>query len=637
MNGIVGMLSVCTLDWNSLVIASERSMFKLALIVSYATFLFAVLPDFADIELEESAFQLPDLPADILEADIADVDIQRIDLQRDDDFDDIQAVVHNDALDNIPTRKRPPLKTTEARSIKASMQKQLNRAWRKVDNASKQQTSLAKGWNKMMLRVGDFVSEGDSQHMGHANRYDCAAWMRLGWTEIGSRKHAGAHHEGHEQDVKESTHGAQALSTFGALTHSRITNRVQQLMTTVLDDDVISVFILRRRDATPVLVRFGILQDILEDTARYLVQAEDVNGQLYWKPVKREEYKKLFPRAKTNKGIIDIYGILIDMIVEKTGPLGSTNTITERRRIFVPPMFLERGTAACLKDAVEAVDPSLTTEAINETYQSSDRWCVVQDVPDNCNAEIKVCAYYSKVFCNRVLYSYVGCYTHRMHRSLVRATSEDAIIGDEHAQQFVLKVHGRRSALLQTLWTFVKENLDVRYGAPDPFYKRMNKHLLNRTMLRYEDHIRSSADIANPDHQNTMKQLRGACDNLADVLPDDWRLGRMITYLNQALFKPHSIADEPTHNICDSIARSIVAFVAYRCLPLPFARAHARTSATSFTRRLSTLASSEEWCTLIRGRTAGEVATSLWAIQWRRKVVIGLVLRCGDGRIQTTC
>ncbi len=105
-------------------------------------------------------------------------------------------------------------------------------------------------------------------------------------------------------DIQSGHRDLDALLTLAAIAHKAQENAVRSIWDSIRESRCL--VLQRGFDATPMLVRFGGLQDMLEKSARYLVKGVDVLGRPCWKAVPYADYRQLHPGQPTSSGVIEV-------------------------------------------------------------------------------------------------------------------------------------------------------------------------------------------------------------------------------------------------------------------------------------------------------------------------------------------
>ena len=108
----------------------------------------------------------------------------------------------------------------------------------------------------------------------------------------------------------------------------------------------------RGYDSTPEFLRFGRLQTVLAEKARYLKRIEPppgvVSGYDRWRTISYEEYRRENPRAAPQMGIVEMFATRMefglgsyDDAAESSS--GAETLKIETQQVTNPPAMLEKG------------------------------------------------------------------------------------------------------------------------------------------------------------------------------------------------------------------------------------------------------------------------------------------------------
>lgn len=295
----------------------------------------------------------------------------------------------------------------------------------------------------------------------------------------------------------------------------------RQKITTDLDfkgDE--SVFVRWHHDATPMMLAFGALQPLLEESARYLIREKDSRGISRWKAVPFEEYQKVHPGAATHAGVLEVFGQLLDVIVTRP-PRPESVEEELKHGIFIPPSILESTCADCLLDAAAAGSDFVSLDGIREICSKVD-WFCLSTFPDGVSSNLRMQGYmaFSLHDIPNLLLFDGPCVQHIFHRICVKGMQEDKLLGHVHAVHMVLSNKSHQPTCQAALKRFFMDNLDPLIGEPDPVQIRMQKQLLSFTLLRACDH---TAGSIMPGDSASDSKLRTAVAEFAFWNNWDWR------------------------------------------------------------------------------------------------------------------
>ena len=378
------------------------------------------------------------------------------------------------------------------------------------DESSKAATALATVWDGLVLRAGDSVS---SNTCTNVNRWNTPGFLTMAWKELRHRNEAARGHVG----VFNSNRSAEALVLLGALTRAAQKAEIKSALDNCVGE---TLMVRHHHDATPLVLNFGILQSMVESVARYPVQEEDARGMLRWKAVTYEEYKRRFPHASTTKGSLEVFGQMLDIswTSRQSGLLEY-----EKRSVNIEPMILERGSANCISEASAKASPLLTLEGLAEIALKF-RWVFVAEVPDEHKACVRHQGYRQLQLQSlpNVLYTRNNCMIHKLHRIVSAATTEDDIIGHVHAVQTVYSDTSHKKAVMAAGKAEIIENIAIVPGSLDAQCIRMQKALVQHTVLRTQMFV--GGQRQQDCESRVSERSQNAIDGLLFWCNSDWRI-----------------------------------------------------------------------------------------------------------------
>ena len=157
---------------------------------------------------------------------------------------------------------------------------------------------LARAWDESMLRSGDHVkqpSDAGRHASEHPEKWDPMFVLTLAWRSIGRSLNPRSGVQGQHRQLSIVSTVASALSRVqrrwfaDTIRHVQSTRRIP--------------FVFRHYDATPGRFRFGALQDVLADVARYAVKDPHHDGR--WLSVPYSTYRSMRPNSRNTR-----FGIL---------------------------------------------------------------------------------------------------------------------------------------------------------------------------------------------------------------------------------------------------------------------------------------------------------------------------------------
>ena len=376
--------------------------------------------------------------------------------------------------------------------------------------------------NANVLRVGDQCGAAPSGLRTHANRYSMDGLLRSAAKGIGQ---CSSQKEG-LVDVDGSRRSLEMLVTGSGLVGSRFRNAE-----TAFHGSVVArgkpLFIARHFDGTPMLFKFGRLQDTLKGIARYLDLVETPHGKR-WKTISYAEFCRLHPRAakKPSFGVLELFARTLSVHVEDVS-----------QTFIQPPCVLERTTGSCSLSAVNAGAPSFSTDAIIELAKEVEA-IILDDCPDGCKANLRLKLFVGKQLPANVLYNESSfCCVHRLHNIITKAMCESALVGHIHACHFVMNIHQRREKLHSGLRQLVGSELVVFHCEPPAEYKAHTKAVIDATILRRMKLVRARAIAQEGDEEGEVLRLTRTYEAFVAAVPGlmamfngDIRKGRIEHY-----------------------------------------------------------------------------------------------------------
>lgn len=357
------------------------------------------------------------------------------------------------------------------------------KATRKAQREQADFAGLADAWNGLVLRHGDQVtrSQASDAPRAHANQYALPAFLRLAFREVGrpSKRLTGSH------CVQDSSRGAEILTSVASLfvlAQKEAVGSVSERWTNVR-----ALHVGRYHDATPVLVRYGHMQQVLEPHGRYLTLQQRSDGSYRWKAVPLDEYRQQCPSGCTRSGVVELFAQTVSSSWVEHDEI-------QRRVLTIPPQFLQRGNASTIFEATEGVHAALS---LNALASLADRGTVVvvSEPVDGCSANIrKRAAWAARASASPSLLSHStdSCAVHKLNRMVTKTINEQSTIGDLHAVQYVLSLSSRRNALMLAVKSIIQEELLIVYEEPPAMFREHAQAVLEHTLLRTLRHVRGS-------------------------------------------------------------------------------------------------------------------------------------------------
>ena len=360
---------------------------------------------------------------------------------------------------------------------------------------------LAKFWNTTVLRHGDRANTPTSQLRCHPNTYEIDGALRGAVREIGK----GCASIQGQVDIHECRHKLEILTSVSALA-KRLFDKASAYFKSILTSGEsecknTSLTVIRHHDATPILVKFGRLQDTLVANARYLKKLEPELGRpARWTTQSYADYRLEHPNSSPTMGVVQVLGQKARVCSITYDPANVMETAQTTVQHFISaPMAMADGKGTTTYDALEtAFGTALKIDGMKEMSRHVDV-LVVSDVPDNCNANRRQKAATEESFRDvpNLLYDmHAGCHGHKLHTLVTKTTREQKLAGHVHAVETVKRVHGRRESLLKAVYLLVDKELEIQPGPPPDEYVQHSSAIVEHTLLRQQNLVRSRRDLS---------------------------------------------------------------------------------------------------------------------------------------------
>ena len=339
-----------------------------------------------------------------------------------------------------------------------------------------------------MLREGDLSQirshERDGSLLGGSNRWSTPRYLKVAWQQLRCNGTAG------KVDVQGTNRGLEALATLASTWSALQKGKVADFISGFQEDDVI--FVRWHHDATPSLLQFGQMEEVLAPHARYIIAEPQDNGEVKWRAVPLHVFRQYCPTGTLRSGVLEVLGQQV--FIATTRP--SLEGVEAHRTVIVPPMILQAGNSNCVSNAGGQATCLLDLETLPEVC-SRVKYVFLSEFPDEVAANRRQMAYWQQQLepVPNILISTGACVMHKLHRITVKATKEDDLCGHCHAVQVVLYDRSKRAAIRAAWLHLVEENLVILPQEPDPHCISMQASLLSHTVLRDQDHCRGCNEI----------------------------------------------------------------------------------------------------------------------------------------------
>ena len=168
----------------------------------------------------------------------------------------------------------------------------------------------------------------------HSNTYTASGTIRAGFKQIGRL-------EGSlrgEVDLDSCRRQQEGLVTVSALTESVWKEAAEKYKDQIMGRKV--KYLRRHHDATPVLLRFGALQDEIAPFARYIkpILPDRDNGYIRYTTCTYEEFVKMNPNVTPNMGVVEVFAqtahvVTSDICSDLSSPSGQAALRLECRTL----------------------------------------------------------------------------------------------------------------------------------------------------------------------------------------------------------------------------------------------------------------------------------------------------------------
>ena len=226
--------------------------------------------------------------------------------------------------------------------------------------------------------------------------------------------------------------------------------------------------VTRFYDATPMRMRFGVLQHLIAPHARYPWYDKETKRWIALTIDKFREQKGM--RGVMRWGVLELFaqGITCHQVLNS----GITNAF----RVFCAPSILQRGNTSCIYAATEKASESFTVERLM-ALSSQLSWLVLNEIPDACkpNLRKKIAIEDKLKGCKNVLHVGCTCMAHQVHRIVEK--NERWSIGNIHAIWFSASQACMQNLLQMALWRFLKK-VQVVPGSPPEKFARRNRAIM---------------------------------------------------------------------------------------------------------------------------------------------------------------
>ena len=346
-------------------------------------------------------------------------------------------------------------------------------------------SGLSRAWNPRCFRWGDKVPEGiDSatkkgkstkkSNRPHPNQWDIGSVLMCGFKAVGRKI---------DREGMQGTHGSMdAIGTVAGLAETAISEKVGSFHKQELCHGGVSApVIVVGYDATPMRLRFGKMQALLAPLARYAVRADDNK----WQMVSMEELQRKYPKKAMLYGHLEVFAQKVSIHYCQ----GADSDIVMQKAIPCPPRILQKANASCYLNAVRSAQPELCGEGLVELCRHQ-KVVLYTEAPDSASSNVRMSLETAARLPSNCLHTWAPCGCHQVHRVMVIATQEEAIIGDVHAIAVACSSLSHQAKLLAAARRLVDEEFDWLHTPPHPAAYAHHSAVLDESLFRTSTVIR---------------------------------------------------------------------------------------------------------------------------------------------------
>ena len=211
--------------------------------------------------------------------------------------------------------------------------------------------------------------------------------------------------------------------------------------------------------ATPMMLRFRQVQDLLCPHARYTVLDAQTNR---WQIMGHKDFRAMHPKAIPQKGVLET---LAQTVTLHWSEVSAACDSSHKRSVHTLPQIIERASASTLFNAVEGAAFALPVDKIIE-LGSKLRFVLLSDTSGSAAAmRLKRARTQSSLQQQgNIFYFEKGCDVHMVNVILGNATKEVAFVGHIHVVAFAASIPQHRNSMIACLRRMVaKGNVYIVY------------------------------------------------------------------------------------------------------------------------------------------------------------------------------
>lgn len=273
----------------------------------------------------------------------------------------------------------------------------------------------------------------------HKNHWHIGGMLRVGFKNVGKVAP-------NRRGISDTSHGLLTLTTCAHIANQSQHDSFEHLLKSGLRAGAQGIVVNRYHDATPLMLKFGYLQDKVYKHAKYLVP--DPGSRTKYKAVAYDEYIKTTGATRTPRaGCLELFAQTIDVHWQQPATANSPLHHIDVD-LLMSPVIIQNTAASTIYRAVEDIFDALNLDAIQD-LATSVRVFLIHEVPDNVSANLRrKHAYAEKLPANCLYSSRLNCCVHTVHNILDYALGSKKLVGDVYAVSFVLAQPKHRDKML---------------------------------------------------------------------------------------------------------------------------------------------------------------------------------------------
>lgn len=266
---------------------------------------------------------------------------------------------------------------------------------------------------------------------------------------------------------------------FGALYYSACPPQVlEDIVLSVQSHQVVAVgheckhpwlLVVRRWDETPMRLRWGSVASCMADWCLTALSSKAAAGKL-----SQEQVSTI--AAKTNHFNSGICNVLAQRASIRW-------SAEEASPVILTPVVIQRGTAACLRSALEMTLPEVSGAALAR-LSSFTRFICLVFIKDGASANLRLQADVGHDLPPNVLLVSGACDIHRVYRAIAMALAGQGIIGPLYSLSHLLRISDYWYKLMQGVGRAIASELIVISDTPDPAHQEWATAVLDHTLFR---------------------------------------------------------------------------------------------------------------------------------------------------------